>query len=183
MSRLAILDRDGVINADSDAFVRSVAEWRPLPGSIEAIAALHRGGFTVTVATNQSGIGRGLFPRAAVHGMHRKLRRLVRAAGGDIAAIAMCPHRPDEGCDCRKPGTAMLQRLARRTGLPLRGALVVGDALRDLEAGAAVGAECWLVRTGKGRRTLASVADDPPAWWPDVRVAADLAAVVDRVLA
>ena len=194
MARLAILDRDGVINADSDAFVRSVAEWRPLAGSIDAIASLHRGGFTVTVATNQSGIGRGLFPRAAVHAMHRKLRRLVRAAGGDIAVIELCPHRPDDGCACRKPGTAMLERIGRRTGLPLEGALVVGDAMRDLEAGARflrtltpfvwrVGGDLWLVRTGKGRRTLAAAQAEPPAWWRDVRVGADLADVVARVLA
>ena len=178
MARLAILDRDGVINADSDAFVRSVAEWRPLAGSIDAIASLHR----------------GLFPRAAVHAMHRKLRRLVRAAGGDIAVIELCPHRPDDGCACRKPGTAMLERIGRRTGLPLEGALVVGDAMRDLEAGARflrtltpfvwrVGGDLWLVRTGKGRRTLAAAQAEPPAWWRDVRVGADLADVVARVLA
>lgn len=183
MSRLAILDRDGVINADSDDFVRSVGEWQPLPGSIDAIARLSRAGFVVTVASNQSGIGRGLFGREAVYAMHRKLRRLVRARGGRIAAIAFCPHAPDAGCDCRKPGTGLYTRLAHRTGLSLQGALVVGDSLRDLEAGAAVGGELWLVRTGKGLRSLAAAETAAPPWWPGVRIADDLAAVVDEVLA
>ena len=183
MARLAILDRDGVINADSDNFVRSVAEWRPLPGSIDAIARLSNAGFVVTVASNQSGIGRGLFDRDTVYAMHRKLRRLVRRAGGDIAEIAFCPHAPDAGCDCRKPATGLYTRIARRTRLPLEGALVVGDSLRDLEAGHAVGGELWLVRTGKGQRSLAAVDAARPSWWPAVRVADDLAGVADQVVA
>ena len=182
MARLAILDRDGVINADSDDFVRSVAEWQPLPGSIEAIARLSNAGFVVTVASNQSGIGRGLFARDVVYDMHRKLRRLVRRAGGHVEQIAFCPHAPGAGCDCRKPAAGLYTRLARRTGLPLEGALVVGDSLRDLEAGAAVGGELWLVRTGKGPRSLAAVEDGAPAWWSGVRIADDLAAVADEVL-
>lgn len=183
MARLAILDRDGVINADSDNFVRSIAEWQPLPGSIEAIARLHKAGFVVTVASNQSGVGRGLFTRETVYGMHRKLRRLVRAAGGDIAAIAFCPHHPDDGCRGRKPETGLYTRLAKETGLPLKSAIVVGDSLRDLEAGDRVGAELWLVRTGKGQRSLAQAAVNPPAWWPRVQTADDLAAVVSEVAA
>ena len=115
--------------------------------------------------------------------MHRKLRRLVRRAGGDVAEIAFCPHAPDAGCDCRKPRTGLYTRIARRTGLPLDGALVVGDSLRDLEAGAAVGGSLWLVRSGKGERTLAQVADNRPDWWARVRVADDLAAVARRVTA
>ncbi|MEO0616316.1 MAG: D-glycero-beta-D-manno-heptose 1,7-bisphosphate 7-phosphatase [Pseudomonadota bacterium] len=183
MARLAILDRDGVINADSDSFVRSVAEWQPLPGSIEAIARLHKAGFVVTVASNQSGVGRGLFTRETVYGMHRKMRRLVRAAGGEIAAIAFCPHHPDEGCRGRKPRTGLYTRLANETGLPLESALVVGDSLRDLEAGDRVGADLWLVRTGKGPRSLAQAAENPPAWWSRVRVAENLGAVVAAVTA
>ncbi|MEL6448468.1 MAG: D-glycero-beta-D-manno-heptose 1,7-bisphosphate 7-phosphatase [Pseudomonadota bacterium] len=183
MSRLVILDRDGVINADSDYFVRSIAEWQPLPGSIEAIAHLHEAGFVVTVASNQSGVGRGLFTRETVYGMHKKLRRLVRAAGGEIAAIAFCPHHPDKGCSGRKPRTGLYTRLANETGLPLDGAIVIGDSLRDLEAGDRVGAELWLVRTGKGARSLKQAADKPPAWWPRVRIADDLAAVVAQVTA
>lgn len=183
MARLAILDRDGVINADSDAFVRSVAEWQPLPGSIEAIARLSNAGFVVTVASNQSGIGRGLFGREVVYDMHRKLRRLVRRAGGEIAEIAICPHAPDDGCECRKPATGLYTRISRRTGLPLEGALIVGDSLRDLEAGAAVGGELWLVRSGKGRRSLETAGSAPPSWWAGVHIADDLSAVVDRVLA
>ena len=182
MARLAILDRDGVINADSDDFVRSVAAWRPLRGSIDAMARLSRAGFVVTVASNQSGIGRGLFGRDVVYGMHRKLRRLVRSAGGSVAEIAFCPHAPGAGCDCRKPATGLYERIARRTGLPLAGALIVGDSLRDLEAGAAVGGELWLVRSGKGRRSVEAAAAEAPSWWPGVRIADDLAAVVERVL-
>lgn len=181
MARLAILDRDGVINADSDDFVRSVAAWQPLPGSIAAISRLHRSGFVVTVATNQSGIGRGLFTRETVYGMHRKMRRLVRRTGGEIAAVEFCPCRPGEGCACRKPRTGMHEALARRTGLGLEGALVVGDSLRDLEAGAAIGAELWLVRSGKGERTLRQVTGERPAFWSRVHIADDLADVVRQV--
>ncbi len=130
MARLAILDRDGVINADSDAFVRSVAEWQPLPGSIDAIARLSNAGFVVTVASNQSGIGRGLFGRDVVYDMHRKMRRLVRRAGGRVAEIAFCPHAPDDGCDCRKPRTGLFTRIARRTG---RAGLEVAQRIADDE--------------------------------------------------
>jgi D-glycero-D-manno-heptose 1,7-bisphosphate phosphatase len=176
-----ILDRDGVINHDSDDYVRSVVEWEALPGSINAIAELSAAGWPVTVATNQSGIGRGYFSREAVYGMHRKLRRAVRAAGGEIRAIAFCPHSPDAGCDCRKPRTGLLQQLAKRTGLVLEHAVVIGDSLRDLEAGREVGADLWLVRTGKGERTLAQVTDRPPSWWRSVNVRADLAAVAESL--
>lgn len=182
-TRLAVLDRDGVINEDSDAFVKSVAEWQPIPGSVEAIARLSKAGFVVTVATNQSGIGRGLFARDAVYAMHRKLRRLVRNAGGDIRAIAFCPHHPEAGCGCRKPARGMYDILAARTGLPLATALIVGDSLRDLEPGAGTGAELWLVRTGKGLRALETVAASPPAWWSEVRVADDLAALARQLTA
>ena len=180
--RLVILDRDGVINRDSDAFVRNAAEWIPIEGSIEAIARLSRAGFRVCVATNQSGIGRGLFGVRELYAMNRKLRRLTRRAGGDIDLIAFCPHHPDAGCECRKPAPGLLDRIEQRTGLPLQGALLVGDALRDLEAGAARGCELWLVRTGKGSRSLAEARLRPPAWWDRVRVADDLAAVVDDTL-
>lgn len=150
---LVILDRDGVINRDSDAFVKSPAEWLPLPGSIEAVAALSRAGFTVAVASNQSGLARGLFDRSALRAMHRKLRRLVNAAGGRIDRIVVCPHGPDDGCRCRKPLPGLLTRLARHYGAGLEGVPVIGDSTRDLEAALAVGATPILVRTGNGRRT------------------------------
>ena len=177
-----ILDRDGVINRDRDDFVRRVRDWQPLPGSIGAIADLHRAGWPIAVATNQSGIGRGLFSRSTVDGMHRKLRRLVREAGGDIDAITLCPHAPDAGCTCRKPLPGMLHRLARRLGLEVGDAVMVGDAERDLAAGAAAGTALWLVRTGKGSATEQRLTERPPTWWSRVQVADDLAGVAGRLL-
>lgn len=172
-----ILDRDGVINHDSDDFVRTVKQWRPIPGSIDAIAKLSRQGWRISVATNQSGIGRGLFSRETVYAMHRKLRRLVRRAQGEVHDVVFCPHRPDENCDCRKPKPGMFYELQRRSGLNLEDAHVVGDSLRDLEAGQSVGATLWLVRTGKGLRTLEAVEEQAPDWWASVRVRDDLATI------
>lgn len=151
---LVILDRDGVINEDSRAFVKSPAEWLPLPGSIEAIATLSRAGYTVAVASNQSGLARGLFDRAALRAMHRKLRKLVAAEGGKVARIVVCPHGPDDGCACRKPLPGLLTRLARHFGTTLDDVQVVGDSLRDLQAAVSAGAQPVLVRTGNGEKTL-----------------------------
>ena len=175
---LIILDRDGVINRDSDAFVKSPAEWRPLPGSIDAIAALSKAGFTVTVASNQSGLARGLFDRAALRAMHRKLRRLVAAAGGHIDRIVVCPHGPGDGCSCRKPRPGLLHRLARHYGTTLDGVPVIGDSARDLEAAVAAGATPILVRTGNGRRTEASL----PDWLSSIAVYDDLAAAASALV-
>lgn len=155
---LIVLDRDGVINRESRDFIKSAAEWEPLPGSIEAIARLSRAGFTVAVASNQSGLGRGLFDRRALGAMHRKFRRLVAKAGGRIDRIVVCPHAPDDGCDCRKPKAGLLHRLARYYGTDLAGVPVVGDSLRDLEAAVSAGARPILVRTGNGRKTEAELA-------------------------
>ncbi len=152
---LVVLDRDGVINRDSDTFIKSAAEWVPLPGSIEAIASLSKAGFTVAVARNQSGLSRGLFTRNALTAMHRKLRRLVANEGGHVARIVVCPHGPGVGCDCRKPEPGLLTRLAKHFGVSPQGVPVIGDSLRDLEAAAAVGAMPILVRTGRGRSTEA----------------------------
>jgi D-glycero-D-manno-heptose 1,7-bisphosphate phosphatase len=157
---LVILDRDGVINRDSPDFVKSADEWQPLPGSIEGIAALSNAGFTVAVASNQSGLARGLFGRRSLDAMHRKLRRLVAARGGRVDRIVVCPHGPDEGCDCRKPSPGLFLRLARHYGIALDGVPAIGDSLRDLEAAAAAGATPILVRTGNGRRTEASLPDN-----------------------
>ncbi len=150
---LVVLDRDGVINRDSDTFIKSAAEWVPLPGSIEAIASLSKAGYTVAVASNQSGLARGLFTRNALTAMHRKLRRLVANEGGHVARIVVCPHGPGDGCDCRKPEPGLLTRLAKHFGVSAQGVPVIGDSLRDLEAAAAAGAMPILVRTGKGRST------------------------------
>lgn len=148
-----ILDRDGVINRDSRDFVKSAAEWIPLDGSIGAISALSRAGFTVAVASNQSGLARGLLDRSALRAMHRKLRKLVSAQGGRIDRIVICPHGPGDGCDCRKPEPGLLYRLARHYGSDPAGVPVIGDSLRDLQAAARAGARPILVRTGNGRAT------------------------------
>lgn len=150
---LVVIDRDGVINEDSDDFIKSVAEWRPIPGSLEAIAALTRGGLRVAVVTNQSGVGRGLFDEATLAAIHEHMRAQVRAAGGELAGIYYCPHRPDVGCDCRKPRPGMLLALEHELRLPVRGAPFIGDRRSDIEAAQAVGARPILVRTGAGANT------------------------------
>ena len=154
---LVILDRDGVINQDSRAFVKSADEWLPLPGSIEAIAELNRAGFTVAVASNQSGLARGLFDRRALRAMHRKFRKLLQDAGGRVDRIVVCPHGPDDDCRCRKPSPGLLLRLARHYGVTTANVPVVGDSLRDLQAAVAAGARPILVRTGNGRKTAAQL--------------------------
>ena len=156
---LIVLDRDGVINRDSSAFIKSPAEWVPLPGSIAAIAALSRAGFKVTVASNQSGLARALLDRQTLTAIHRKFRRLVTEEGGHVSRIVVCPHGPDDGCQCRKPEPGLLQRLGRFFDTPLDGIPVIGDSLRDLQAAAAVGAEPILVRTGNGTNTQAMLPD------------------------
>lgn len=154
---LIILDRDGVINRDSREFVKTTDEWIPLPGSVEAIAELSRAGYTVTVASNQSGLARGLFDRNALRAMHRKLRKLVAVKGGRVDRIVVCPHGPEDGCECRKPRPGLLHRLARYYDSDLAGVPVIGDSLRDLQAAAAAGARPILVRTGNGRKTATSL--------------------------
>lgn len=151
--RLVVLDRDGVINHDSDAFIKSPAEWVPIDGSLEAIALLARSGFTVAVASNQSGIGRGLYDRATLTAIHRKMRRAAMDAGGAIDRIVSCPHRPEDACACRKPAPGLLRRLAKHYRLSMRGIPVIGDSLRDLEAARTVEARPMLVLTGNGRGT------------------------------
>lgn len=155
--RLVILDRDGVINHDSDDFVKTPAEWLPIDGSIDAVAKLCRAGFTVAVATNQSGIGRKLMDRTALEAIHEKLRAQVREAGGDVDRIAYCPHHPDDGCDCRKPAPGLYVQLSREYGMPLDGVPVIGDTMRDLEAARAVNARAILVLTGNGEQTAADL--------------------------
>lgn len=157
--KLVILDRDGVINRDSDAFVKSAEEWRPLPGSIDAIARLTRAGFTVAVASNQSGLARGLFDTPTLGAIHDKMLDAAASAGGRIDRVVFCPHGPDDGCECRKPAPGLLLRLGRRYGIDLRGVPCIGDSERDLVAARAVGARPILVRSGNGRRTEALLRD------------------------
>lgn len=155
-SRLVILDRDGVINHDSDAYIKSLDEWVPYPSSIEAIARLTQAGWTVAVATNQSGIARGYYDETTLASMHDELQRQVAEAGGKIAHIAYCPHGPNDGCTCRKPETGLLEQVRDALGLEsLAGSWMVGDSLRDLQAGEPMGCRSVLVRTGKGQRTEA----------------------------
>jgi D-glycero-D-manno-heptose 1,7-bisphosphate phosphatase len=151
--RLVMVDRDGVINEDSDDFIKSVAEWRPIAGSLEALAALHKAGWRVAVVTNQSGIGRGLYDEVTLATIHDHMRARVRAAGGELAGIYYCPHLPDDGCDCRKPKPGMFRALERELGVSVLGAPYIGDRLSDVEAAEAVGARPMLVRTGTGAAT------------------------------
>ncbi|MDD2053103.1 D-glycero-beta-D-manno-heptose 1,7-bisphosphate 7-phosphatase [Pseudomonas putida] len=153
--KLLILDRDGVINYDSDAYIKSVEEWIPLPGAISAIAQLSKAGWTVAVATNQSGIARGYYDIATLDAMHAHLRRLVAEQGGELGLVVYCPHGPDEGCACRKPKPGMLQAIAAHYGADLSHLWFVGDSLSDLEAARAVDSQPVLVKTGKGEKTLA----------------------------
>ena len=153
--KLLILDRDGVINHDSDAYIKSVEEWVPIPGSIEAIAQLSKAGWTVAVATNQSGIARGYYDLATLDAMHARLRELVAEQGGEVGLIVYCPHGPDEGCACRKPKPGMLQTIAHHYQVELAGLWFVGDSSSDLKAAQAVDSQPVLVKTGKGIKTLA----------------------------
>ena len=148
-----ILDRDGVINLDSDAYVKSEAEWVAIDSSIQAIALLHQAGHRIFVATNQSGVGRGFFTLETLNAIHRKMIALVQQAGGYIDDIAFCPHTPEDECSCRKPKAGLLTALARKNQITLTNAIVIGDSLRDLQAATDVGAEAILVLTGKGKKT------------------------------
>jgi len=176
--KLVILDRDGVINFDSDHFIKSPEEWKPIPGSLEAIASLNQAGYRVVVASNQSGLGRGLFDMATLNAIHAKMHKLLSQVGGRVDAVFFCPHPADSGCECRKPRPGLMQDIARRYHQDLRGVPAIGDSLRDLESAALVGARAILVRTGKGEKTLQS--GSLPA---STQVFADLAEAVQALLA
>jgi len=153
--KLVILDRDGVINFDSAQFIKSPAEWKPIPGSLEAIARLNQSGYRVVVATNQSGVGRGLFDMDTLNKIHEKMHKSLFTVGARIDAIFYCPHAADSACECRKPKPGMFKRISQTLNIDLAGVPAIGDSLRDLQAGAAVGCKPILVRTGKGEKTLA----------------------------
>lgn len=154
--KLVILDRDGVINEDRDDYVKNSLEWVPLPRSLDAIALLNQAGWRVVVATNQSGIGRGLFDMHALNAMHEKMHHLTGKAGGRIDAVFFCPHKPEAGCACRKPKPGMMLDIAERFGVKPGSLWVIGDSLRDLQAVDQVGGRALLVRTGKGRTAEAA---------------------------
>ncbi|MDO8208392.1 MAG: D-glycero-beta-D-manno-heptose 1,7-bisphosphate 7-phosphatase [Gallionella sp.] len=154
--KLIILDRDGVINFDSDQFIKSPAEWLPIPGSLEAIALLNQADYRVVVATNQSGIGRGLFDMPTLNAVHDKMHKACALVGARIDAVFFCPHTADSRCHCRKPNTGMLEEIAARYNMSLAGVPAVGDSLRDLQPAAVLGARPFLVLTGKGTKTQAA---------------------------
>lgn len=154
---LVLLDRDGVVNRDSGEYIKSVAEWEPLPGSLEAIAKLTQAGFRVVVVTNQSGVGRGLFDAATLAEIHAAMIAAARAHGGEIAAVFFCPHRPDEGCSCRKPRPGLLLQAAEAFGSHLAGVPFIGDKLSDVEAARAAGARPILVGAGADAAGVAGV--------------------------
>ena len=176
-SKLVILDRDGVINFDSAQFIKSPDEWKPIPGSLNAIARLNQSGYRVVVATNQSGVGRDLFDMDTLNRIHQKMHKAAAEVGARIDAIFYCPHTADSACDCRKPKPGMFKRISETLNIDLKGVPTVGDSLRDLQAGAAVGCQPLLVRTGKGTKTEAD--GNLPE---DTQVFADLSAAVDHIL-
>ncbi|WP_396588066.1 D-glycero-beta-D-manno-heptose 1,7-bisphosphate 7-phosphatase [Bermanella sp. R86510] len=152
--KIIVLDRDGVINLDSDEYVKTLDEWQPITGSIKAIALLSKAGYKIAVATNQSGIARGYFDETTLAQMHEKMRNLVKAEGGEIDYITYCPHGPDDNCQCRKPLPGLIDQIEQLSGLSCANSYMVGDSLRDLQAGVAKGLKPVLVLTGKGQRTL-----------------------------
>ena len=174
--KLVILDRDGVINHDSDQYIKSPEEWKPIPGSLAAIARLNQAGYRVVVATNQSGIDRRLFEADTLMAIHEKMLKAVAQVGGRIDAIFFCPHTNADNCECRKPRPGLLKEIAARFNADLTGVPAIGDSLRDLQAAQAVGAQPMLVLSGKGRKTV----DDPnlPAGTP---VFTDLAAAAAHI--
>lgn len=151
--KLIILDRDGVVNFDSDQFIKSPEEWKPIPGSLEAIARLNQAGFRVVLATNQSGVGRGLFDMAMLNAIHDKMHKALAQAGARVDALFFCPHAADSDCGCRKPKPGMFQEIGVRFNVSLDGVPCIGDSLRNLEAAAAVGGQPILVLSGKGQAT------------------------------
>lgn len=174
--KVIILDRDGVINQDSESYIKNPDEWIPIDGSLTAIARLHHAGYRVVVATNQAGIGRGLFDIDMLNGIHEKMHKMVHEAGGHIDAVFFCPDA-NQDSDCRKPNPGMLKDIAQRLNIELNHVPVVGDALRDIQAAQAVKAKPILVRTGKGAGTLAGLKDTK-----GLGIFDDLKATVDFIL-
>ena len=176
--KLIILDRDGVINADSEQFIKSPDEWKPIPGSLEAIARLNQWGWRVVVASNQSGVGRGLFGMDTLNAINDKMVRSLAQVGGRLDAIFFCPHAADSTCECRKPKSGLFQQIAERFNADLTGVPCVGDSLRDLQAGVSMGCEPYLVLTGKGMKTR-----EDPELPPGTRIFPDLDAVAAALTA
>ncbi len=179
-TKIVILDRDGTINHDSDDYVKSPEEWEPLPGAIDAMAKLHHAGWHMVIASNQSGLGRGLFDVVTLNQMHDKLHKALAAVGARVDAVFYCPHTPDDHCHCRKPLPGLFEQIGERFGVQLSDVHAVGDTLRDAQAAAAVGCQTHLVRTGKSHFLTQDVL--PDNFPPQTRVHADLAAFADWLL-
>jgi len=177
--KLVILDRDGVINEDSVEYIKSPNEWWPLPGSLEAIAKLNHFGFKVAVATNQSGLARGLFSIDEFNAIHHKLHQALDRIGGQLECLVFCPHGPNDGCACRKPKPGLLLQIKERLGVELENVPVIGDSMRDIVSAKAVGAHPILVKTGKGQKTLEQYSSE----LSDIPVLPNLAAAVEAILA
>lgn len=180
-TKLIILDRDGTINRDSDDFIKSPDEWLPLPGSVEAIARLCQAGWHIAIASNQSGLGRGLFDLATLNLMHDKMNKLLVTAGGRVDAIFFCPHLPQDNCQCRKPLPGLFEQIGERFGVPLDQVHAVGDTLRDAQAAALAGCQTHLVCTGKSEGYSGST--PPENFPPQTMVHDNLSAFADWVLA
>ena len=180
--KLIILDRDGTINEDRDDFVKTVDEWVPIPGALEAIARLNHAGWHTVIATNQSGLGRGTFDMATLNAMHTKMNQMLAKQGGRIDAVFFCPHAPEDACNCRKPLPGLFEQIGERFGVDLNDVPVVGDSLRDLQAGAAVGCKPHLVRTGKGVQLDEAALEALCAQVPGTIVHADLVAFAEHMI-
>lgn len=180
--KLVILDRDGTINEDRDDFVKSADEWVPLPGALEAIARLNQAGWHTVVATNQSGIGRGLFDMAALNAMHLKMNQALHKVGGRVDAVFFCPHTPHDDCACRKPRAGLFEQIGARYGVDLAGVPAVGDSMRDLRAGRAAGCRVHLVRTGKLGQAGADAIAQARADVAGLQVHEDLAAFAEALV-
>ena len=177
--KLIILDRDGVINEDSDDYIKHPDEWQPIPGSLDAISRLNHAGYHVAVATNQSGIARGYFDLETLAAMHNKMNELLSQSGGQVDAVFFCPHGPKDGCECRKPMPGLLEEISVRFQTSLDDVLFVGDTISDIKAAKAAGATPVIVKTGKGERTIEKLEEHG---FEDVPVYDDLSDVVNKLL-
>lgn len=157
--RIVILDRDGVINIDSEEYIKSAEEWQPIDGSLEAIARLSQNGFEIVIATNQSGLARGFFSKTELEKIHDKLILSVEELGGKIAGIFHCPHGPSENCDCRKPKTGLLKQIENKFDCSLSGAPFIGDSSKDILAGQTHGCLAILVETGNGKNAYKDLSE------------------------
>jgi len=178
--KLVILDRDGTLNHDSDEYIKSPEEWKALPGALEAVGRLNHAGYHVVLATNQSGLGRGLMDVASLNAIHKQMFKQLAAVGGRIDAIFYCPHTPEDACTCRKPLPGLLDQVAERFGIDIKDVPFVGDSLRDMQAAEAAGCMPHLVLTGKSEALRGSPL--PPTFPANTQMHTDLQAFVDMLL-